>query len=388
MGINSYFTDFLSAIRMTPTQRSESKKGHTTLRDRLMADEDLKDIIITTFLQGSYKRSTAIKPLGDKRADVDVIVVTNLNKDKTTPKEALKLFETFADKHYKGKWKPQGRSIGIELSYVDLDIVVTSAPSEADQEILKSASVRTDLSLEDMQTKTYDWRLTKSWLEPDLIKGNSILSEAVRAETEWKSDPLLIPDRDAGTWEKTHPLEQIRWTREKNKKTSGHYINVVKAFKWWRTLKLTDLKYPKGYPVEHMLGDCCPDGVTSVAEGITLTLEAFVTNYSSHRLMGSVPKFPDRGVPEHNVWHRITFDDFKKFYDAVKELAKAARMAYDEKSLRKQTEQWQKIFGDKFPLAPEGEDGGDDGSRNSDPSPLSGFTPRTKIPEPKQERFA
>jgi hypothetical protein len=83
---------------------------------------------------------------------------------------------------------------------------------------------------------------------------------------------------DLGVWETTHPLEQIRWTREKNKNTSGHYINVVvkASFKWWRLLKLSDLKYPKGYPVEHAIGDCCPDGITSVAEGVIKTFEDFL----------------------------------------------------------------------------------------------------------------
>lgn len=386
MGINTYFTDFLSVIRLTSTQKDESRRGHTTLRERLMDDEDLKDTIVTTFLQGSYRRSTAIRPLGEKRADVDIIVVTNLDRAKVTPKKALEMFEPFADKHYKGKWERQGRSIGISLSYVDLDIVVTSAPSEIDQKMLRSASVTTNLILEDLQTPYYDWRLSKGWTEPDLLKGNSVLSAIQKAEPEWKGEPLWIPDRDAGIWETTHPLEQIKWTREKNKNTNGHYVNVVKAFKWWRTLKLTDLKYPKGYPVEHMIGDCCPDKITSVAEGIVETFEAFVTNYAVHRRSGMVPIFPDRGVPEHNVWHRITLDDFKKFYDYAASYAKIAREAYDETSLKKQTVKWRQIFGDKFPLAPDDE--GTDTRGNNNAPTLTGFTPRTNVSEPKQERFA
>lgn len=381
--INSYFTDFLSGIRLTQTQKDDAKRGHTTLRNRLLADDDLKDIIVTTFLQGSYRRSTAVRPNGEKRADVDVIVVTTLDQNNTSPEEALEKFEPFAEKHYKGKWVKQGRSIGISLSYVDLDIVVTSAPSEIDKSSLRSKSVTTDLTLEDLMTTSYDWRLSKGWNEPDIMKAVNYLSDSVRAEAEWKLQPLWIPDRDADIWEETHPLEQIRWTRDKNKSTNGYYVNIVKAFKWWRTLRITDLKYPKGYPIEHMLGDCCPNDIATMAEGIVLTFENFVDKFSTYRALGIVPQFPDRGVSSHNVWHRITSEDFKTFYDHMKNYAEKAREAYDEKSLRKATEKWQEIFGSKFPLAPEDDDDG--GAKNSGPA---GFTPRSGVTEPDSSRFA
>ena len=112
----SYFNDFLANIRLSKAQKADLQKGHSTLRDRLENDEELKDIIIATFLQGSYRRSTAVKPKNGTRADVDIIVVTNLNHETYTPQEALDLFKPFLDKHYQGKYRIQGRSIGIELS--------------------------------------------------------------------------------------------------------------------------------------------------------------------------------------------------------------------------------------------------------------------------------
>src|SRR5271154_3386023 len=158
--IDSYFSDFLTEIRLTSSQKADLITGHKTLRDRLMADPDLKPTIVNTFLQGSYRRATAVRPLNDKRADVDVIVVTSINKEKTTPAQAIAKFLPFVEKHYKGKYRLQGRSIAIELSYVDLDIVITSAPSEVDAEALSSKSVNTNLTLEDF-TKDYEWRLIK-----------------------------------------------------------------------------------------------------------------------------------------------------------------------------------------------------------------------------------
>ena len=74
----TYFSDFLSAIRLSDNQVSDLKTGHTTLRKRLLADEDLSPIIVSTFLQGSYRRSTAVKPKNGNKSDVDIIVVTIL----------------------------------------------------------------------------------------------------------------------------------------------------------------------------------------------------------------------------------------------------------------------------------------------------------------------
>lgn len=113
----TYFNDFLKNIRLTDNQVNELKSAHTTLRNRLMADEDLKDIIVTTFLQGSYRRSTAVRPKQGKRSDVDIVVVTKLDKEEVTREEALNVFEPFLEKYYEGKYRKQGRSWGIEMTH-------------------------------------------------------------------------------------------------------------------------------------------------------------------------------------------------------------------------------------------------------------------------------
>ncbi|MBF9255630.1 nucleotidyltransferase [Pontibacter sp. 172403-2] len=353
MSTTSYFNTFLSNIRLTKSQLEDLITGHTTLRDRLANDADLSKIIVSTFLQGSYKRATAIKPKNGKRADVDIIVVTNLDQNKTTPQQAIDLFIPFVEKHYKGKYRIQGRSIGIELSYVDLDIVVTSAPSEAEQALLRSESVLTTLALEDMGS---NWKLVRNWTEPAKQQyWTSLMLESFRSEAEWKSASLYIPDQEAGCWVETNPLEQIRWTRDKNKNTNSHYINVVKALKWWRVVNLTDLKHPKGYPLEHMIGDCCPDYITSVAEGVVKSLEAIVSKYAWYREHEITPVLPDRGVTSHDVWKRISKEDFVAFYDYVKGAAITARKAFDAELLSDQLKEWRNLFGSEFPVMSEEE---------------------------------
>jgi hypothetical protein len=262
-----------------------------------------------------------------------------------------------------------------------LDIVITSAPSEVDTEALKSRSVTSNLMLEDF-SNSYDWRLTKAWSEPDFMKGHGILSESLRKEAEWKLAPLWIPDREAKIWVETHPLEQIRWTRDKNKNTNSHYVNVVKAIKWWRILRLTDITYPKGYPIEHMIGDSCPDGIDSVAEGVCAALEAIVSKYQLDRFNRKTPVLPDRGVPSHDVWKRVSSDDFVTFYDHVVTYAKIAREAFNAKKLKDQVETWKQLFGDKFPNYNSDDD--DTKSNNS----AGGFTRRDQVSTVVGGRFA
>lgn len=337
----TYFDDFLADIRLTQSQRKACAKRHTDLRDWLKADPDLSPIIIDTFLQGSYKRHTAIRSTSEEsRSDVDVIVVTNMDSEKWTPRQALDRFKPFLEKHYKGKYEAQGRSWGITLSDVKMDLVVTSAPSEASREAYR---------------KYFD-------LEEDALREV--------ADQAWKTEPLLIPDRKAGKWEKTHPLAQIIATSQKNKATDKHYVNVVKAIKWWKNALHPDPERPKSYPLEHLIWTVCPNGISSVAEGIVLSFEHIRDNYRHCVENGSKPSLPDHGVPEHDVFAKVTNEDFASFHNLASAAATTAREAYDEEDKVKSAQKWRDLFGEKFPLSPSDPSTEQDGAKNG------GYTPR------------
>ncbi|WDQ32154.1 nucleotidyltransferase [Paenibacillus marchantiae] len=342
MNIPTYFARFLKEIRLTENQVDDLIKGHTTLRNRLEEDEEISKIIVSTFLQGSYRRSTAVRPKGESRSDVDVIVVTKLSMEEySNPEDALQKFVPFMEKHYAGKYEIQGRSIGISLSYVDLDVVITAAPSESEEGILESNSVTDLRSLEDIET----WSLKKSWeVLNETMDSSSVLKTYSNVnEPEWKSVPLWIPDREAEEWKQTDPLAQIKWTQEKNKSCNRHYVNVVKALKWWRRLNNVP-KYPKGYPFEHLIGMCCPDDIQSVGQGVTEVLEKIVSDYSTKPIM------PDHGVPDHDVMARVSDEEYKDFYEIIKEAAVIARKATDATTVKESAEAWNELFGSKFKL--------------------------------------
>lgn len=373
----SYFNDFLGKIRLTDSQIQNCKDGHNTLRDRLHLDEQLKDIVVATFLQGSYRRSTAVRPFEDKKkSDVDVIVVTKLDRNEVSPQQALDVFKPFLEKYYKGKYKAQGRSWGIELSYVELDLVPTSAPSEAQTQLIKSASVSTEQTLEEAR----DWRLSLSW-RPGKSMG-PLMEKA--ADEQWRKEHLWIPDREVKIWDKTHPLAQIAATQTKNANCNSHYLNVVKCLKWWRTTQHPIPKYPKSYPLEHLCCVNCPDGIQSVAAGVLSTLESIRDRYQAEAMNKQQPWVSDHGVPEHNVLGRVSGEDFAAFHGHVTEAADLARRAYNEEDLRESVILWRQLFGDRFQEPPPKRD--DDGGES--PDKPGGYTPRKDVSIIGGGRFA
>jgi len=371
MILKTDFDVFLKEIRPTQAMRDDLKMGHQTLRERLRNFDSIKNLLVSDFLQGSYRRYTAVRPKNEKRSDVDIIVVTKLSEDEYSPSEAMELFVPFLEKYYKGKWRRQGRSFGIEMSYVELDLVVTSAPSEQEYGILQSDAVTTDENLVDAR----DWRLHKAWLAVEHRQANvaEFLFKAAN-EAEWKAQPLRIPDRVAEKWDDTHPLEQLIWTRDKNDCCGGHFVNVVKALKWWRLEHFEIPKHPKGFPLERLIGEHCPDEINSVAEGIVNTLENIVKAYAS---FDRKPQLPDYGVPSHDVFQRISLEDFRLFYNQVRKAAELARCAYDEEDRKQSGEFWRELLGSKFPKPPD-----------SVPNKKVGFSVPTAPAIPGSGRFA
>jgi hypothetical protein len=373
----TYFADFLKAIRLQDDLRTELQEAHRELTERLEKDASLKPVFVDTFLQGSYKRSTIVDPPEGDFADVDVVVVTGLEERMhPVPATAMDLFVPFLERNYRGKWEPQDRSFGIQEGTVWMDMVITSAPSEAMKRVLAYRAVRSRMSLEE----DLEFRVRGSWAPPE--QGTAPHNARLLMEREgeplgaWSEDPLRIPDRTRRCWEPTHPLAQIDWAAEKNRSTDGHYLGVVRALKWWRR-RNPKPKYPKGYPLEALVGDACPDDISSVAEGVTRTLEALEERWRDTAVEGGVPYIKDHGV-DQNVLGRISGEEFANFHALLGPAARTARRALEAEDKEQSVLLWQELFGGRFPDARGlGAPGGPQGPTGEGPS--GGFTPRKAV---------
>lgn len=313
MKLPSYFKDFLAEIEPSPSYKEDQKTGHQTLRKRLREDADFKVIHVNTFLQGSYARHTAVHP----GKDVDIVVVTSLDPDLTTPTEANAKLGKILRKYYDDV-SPQNRSFCVSLSYVTMDVVLATSRA---------------------LTK-------KSWLFETVRKADSF-----DAADDWTTSPLLIPDRDLGAWVETHPKAQLAWTTDLNTTCGGYFVPLVKMFKWWRKETYQQPKYPKGYILERLAGECVDTTKRDHAEGFVALLENIAASYSVYARAGLVPHLPDPGVPTHNVAHRLSAADFKTFFEKVEKALPTARAALAETDIEKSADGWRKVFGDKFPAA-------------------------------------
>jgi hypothetical protein len=354
MEMPSHFIDFLANIRPTESQRHQLTDAHSALQELILVDGNLKPYIVTTFLQGSYRRHTALKACGGERCDVDIVVVTRFNR-KMPPQEALDAFKPFLEKHYSGKFKAQGRSWAIDINdTIKLDLVPTAAPSESMRRLFATREIGSWI---ESGERLYAEK-QESEIDP-IVKAIS-LSRA--KDTSWMLEPLDIPDREAKIWDKTHPLAQIEWASNKNLSTDGHYVNVVKALKWWRREREPRPKYPKSYPFEHLLGLNCPDDLKGVGHGVVSSLGNAIEKYAPDVSLGRVPYLHDHGFPPeertHNVMRRVSAEDFADFYEKMKKAAVIARKALDNPSMHESSKLWRQLFGDEFPETPPDAEGG------------------------------
>jgi len=361
--LKQYFSEFLEAIRPTASQRADAKAAHLRLRERLAKDAPLDEHVITTFLQGSYRRSTDVRPVGDKKSDVDIVVVTNMSEQRFSPSAALDEFRAFLQQYYAGQYEMQDRSWGVVDGEVELDLVPTSAPSEAVAESfreLRKAGAAVDLGLEESA-------VVLGILREAAERGRRVTA-ALATSDEWRDDPLHIPDRKREKWQPTHPLLQIDRTIEKNAACEGHFVNVVRCVKWWHLEKAGDV-HPRGYPLEAIVFRKCPTGLDSVAEGFVRTLEAIRNDYKATFDKGDQkPQIWDHGVRTQDVLARLSIAEFRAFYECVALWAPFARRALDETDREVCIERWRQIFGGSFPGP---EDGGGGGGTRVFPTPTS-----------------
>jgi hypothetical protein len=290
------FNEFLSDIEPSSTTKQNASSSHTTLREYLADHENFIEFHVRTFLSGSYKRDTAIRPRkknGDtERPDVDIIVETNHTLD-DNPADLVDLLYKTLKKRY-SNIRRQSRSVGIGTSKADMDVVPIIAPY-----------------------------------------GNG--------------GQLYIPDRKLEQWLKTNPPEHTQWTIDTNAKSEGRFKPLVKMMKWWRRVNPTISKRPKGFVIECIVAECMDDGETYYGELLVKTLEEIVEKYSTYIAIKSLPFIQDPGVPENSVTNGMTFEAFEGFYNKAKTHAEIGRRALESENAEKATELWRKIFGDRFP---------------------------------------
>ncbi|MBK6939276.1 MAG: nucleotidyltransferase [Planctomycetes bacterium] len=292
----SAFDNFVRDIEPSKTTKARASQAHTTLRDFLSKHDTFKGVHVRTFLSGSYKRDTAIRPQKNgedvERPDVDIIIVTNHSLDDSPADVVELLYKALTEKY--GVIRKQQRSVGIETADADMDVVPV--------------------------------------IEPVGHGGK-----------------LYIADRKLEEWIETNPPQHTAWTTEVNTRSDGRFKPSVKMVKWWRRQNPTVSKKPKGFVLECFTAKSMSFTEKHYGELFVGMFESFVSTYAWHVSQGQVPFIADPGVPGNSVTGGLSFDAFEGFYNKAKAHAETGRKALDEDDGDKALALWRQIFGDRFP---------------------------------------
>ena len=309
MAVQSQFNKLLSDIEPSSTTKTNASRAHTDLRDFLANHETYKQVYQRSFLSGSYKRNTAIRPrvkngVAD-RADIDTIVVTNYTRADDPETVIDELYKVLKEEY--DSYRKQGRSVGVSTNLADMDAVPV---------------------------------IEETFLFDSLA--------------------IYVPDRHRKEWVRTNPEGHTTWTTDKNKETGERFKPLVKLVKWWRRENpwwaanaTSPKRKPKGFQIECIIAENMDDAETQWAELFVSTLEAIEAKYALTASLGSVPYIQDPAVPTNDVMAGVEAEVFKRFYDKASEHAILGREASDleEDDPDGALERWRKIFGPRFPSA-------------------------------------
>jgi len=273
------FIDFLADIEPSDTTKANASAAHTALRRFVRDDDDLRDHHVESFLSGSYRRNTSIRPRkkGDSliRPDIDIIVVTNHTLLDHPPEVVDLLYWTLRREY--PEIRRQARSVGITTTLADMDVV------------------------------------------PIIQPGGD-------------GTAMYIPDRKQEKWVVTNPPGHTGWTTAVNARSGGRFKPLVKLLKWWRRENPTIDKRPKGFVVECFAERCFDAGQSQYADLFLGTLEQIVVKYAFNIALGTVPSIADPSVTGNSVTTQMSFPAFKGFYNKAKEHAELGRKAQAEPS--------------------------------------------------------
>ncbi|MYD63408.1 MAG: nucleotidyltransferase [Gemmatimonadetes bacterium] len=290
----SCFTSFLRDIEPSPTTKSDASTAHTNLRTYLRNHSEFKYRHVNSYLSGSYKRDTAIRPRrakdGVERPDIDIIVEINFRFSDNPKGVVSELYNTISAEY--DVCRPQDRSVGIFTPKAEMDVV-------------------------------------------PIIKYNGI---------------LYIPDRKAETWHVTNPPKHTQWTTQINNQADGRFKPLVKMMKWWRRVNPTKNKKPKGFVIECIVAECMDYDESHYGKLVVKTFENIVSRYAVSVGRGQLPFIQDPGVSSNSVTEGMTISAFEGFYNKAKAHSVVARQALAADNPAEQTRLWRIIFGDRFPV--------------------------------------
>ncbi|HUT75505.1 MAG TPA: hypothetical protein VM221_11820 [Armatimonadota bacterium] len=300
------FDAFFRRLNPSPTYVRRALSAQSTIRS-LIEDVDgpAGDLRVRCFIQGSYRRHTAIHTIND----VDIVALCSVSYKTTANRETRdQIFVMVAD------------SIAADSRYTD--------------------KIRYD---EQSMCVKVELASVKVEVLPALRKPGARFEH----EPFWVFDPEAA-GADGGEWTQTYAREHQRLLSEKNDQTDGSFIPMVKVLKHLRATRLEDgMSNAASFHLECLLYALRGSVYAgSTGECIEQVLRA-IAGFDAEKAGSSGLRTPcgEKLVFSGNEWTRSAY---RRFHEAGKqwhEVAAEANAAGDEESAIKA---WKCLLGDSY----------------------------------------
>ncbi len=293
-----HFSALLTRIN-PPEARAQTAAARTNELREYLASNDFPTTPPDTRLSGSYARHTAIELI----QDVDVLVFVPETELDRTPNAVL----------------------------LELHGVLRDFPGGAIDTRGQRRSVRITLESDDLRLD-----IVPSVLDGDL------------------GEPLRIPDRHQEQWIRSDPLGYAERLSGLNQENGAKLVPLVKLMKAWRDEQM-QRRRPKSYVLEVILLEGVQDGSLHLCDRGTAENVHDAFTYITNRfeeLMDTgkeAPRVRDPQIPDTYItkgWERAAFETFMARAREARRAAKRALAAEDDAEA---SEEWQRVFGSRWP---------------------------------------
>ncbi|HFJ9379798.1 TPA: cyclic GMP-AMP synthase DncV-like nucleotidyltransferase [Bacillus paranthracis] len=292
MKLNDYFKKFVANISLNPTRINRVESALSHWEKNFKEDEEIEDLFLDFYSQGSYSTNTGIKPKNDDEFDVDAILLLELDEE-NEPQDILKWIASRIKSHkeFEKSVKTKDRCVRIDYAgdfHVD---IVPALPCEG------------------------------------VIK---------------------IPSKKENEWCKTNPKGFTNWCNAINSKTDSYFEKTVKIMKHWRDDNVGKDTAPKSILMTTLIGNAFVKK-NSIAETLVETLDVLIDDLNEliEEDDGDVfvknPSLEDENLARN--WDQTKAERFLK---KVQKLKENCQDAMDEKNKEDSIEKWQDIFGKSY----------------------------------------
>ncbi len=302
MKLNQHFKQFHRNIKLKKKRLERISSALSNLETVIDGDDQLSDLKIDLFQQGSVAIDTAVIPTKNgAEFDADVVSVFDIIRRPRDKQDPQNVIDWFADRLRKNDGiKPQvkRRTRCVRLEYAG-DFHIDIVPAHGG-----------------------------------------------------KTGAILVPIKTDNGWEwkPSDPRGYINWVLYIDRDLYDHkFGRVVKMLKHWRNLKMGEASAPKSILLTAMLGYRikCADASQrpSDAESLVEVMEALNTDLKGHN---TKPRVNNPSMKSEDLAERWDDEGFMIFKDKFDWATQKARQALDENDRDRSIGLWQGIFGSRY----------------------------------------